>query len=176
MKKSRNVILIGFMGCGKTTTGLKLSWKMKVPVEDTDKMIEKREGRSISDIFAKDGEETFRRMETELLRQISESRYSRILSVGGGTPVREENRELLKKCGTVVYLRLKPETVYERLKGDMTRPLLQCEDPLGRIRELMAGRREAYESCADVIIDVDEISLDECTEKILAAVQGETQD
>lgn len=170
-KKMKNIVLIGFMGCGKSTTGLKLSWKLKLPVEDTDKMIEKKAGCSISEIFAKDGEEAFRQMETELLRQISESRYSRILSVGGGTPVREENRELLKKCGSVVYLRIRPETVYERLKGDMTRPLLQCEDPLGRIRELLEARREAYESCADVIIDVDSISLDECVEKITEAVR-----
>ena len=112
-KRYKNIILIGFMGCGKTTTGLRLSWKLKLPVEDTDKLIEKKAGCSISEIFARDGEAAFRKMETELLEQISESRYSRILSVGGGTPVLPENRELLKKCGMVIYLRVKPETVYD---------------------------------------------------------------
>lgn len=171
-KKSRNIILIGFMGCGKTTTGLRLSWKLKLPAEDTDKLIEKREGCTVAEIFAREGEEAFRSKETELLRQISESKFTRILSVGGGTPIRAENRELLKKCGTVVYLRVKPETVYERLKGDTTRPLLQCEDPLEKIKSLMKSRQEAYESCADVILDADEMSMEDCISRIMDAARG----
>lgn len=171
-KRYKNIILIGFMGCGKTTTGLRLSWKLKLPVEDTDKLIEKKAGCSISEIFARDGEAAFRKMETELLEQISESRYSRILSVGGGTPVLPENRELLKKCGMVIYLRVKPETVYERLKGDTTRPLLQCADPLEKIRRLIGERYLAYESCADFILDVDELTLEESTDRIMEAVNN----
>ena len=164
-------MLIGLMGAGKTTVGLKLSWKLKLPVEDTDKLIERKAGKSISEIFQTEGEEVFRKMETELLREISGRAYQRILSVGGGTPVREENRRLLKECGTVVYLRLRPETVWERVKDDNTRPLLQCEDPLGRIRELMAARKEAYESCADLILDVDELTPQECADRIARAME-----
>lgn len=172
MKKvSKNVLLIGFMGAGKTTVGIKLSWRLRIPVDDTDKMIERRTGKSISEIFATEGEEAFRRMETELLKEISEQPYRRILSVGGGTPVREENRELLKKCGKVIYLRVKPETVFERVKEDKTRPLLQCEDPLGRISELMDARKACYEECADVIIDVDEIDAAECAERIMMKME-----
>lgn len=165
-KIKKNVLLIGFMGAGKTSVGRKLSWKLRIPVEDTDKLIEQKAGKSISEIFATEGEEAFRRMETEELREICSRPYSRILSVGGGTPVREENRKLLKKCGTVVYLRVKPETVWERLKEDTTRPLLNCEDPLAKIRELMAARKEAYESCADVILDVDEMNVDDCASSL----------
>lgn len=166
MKRKKNIILIGFMGSGKTTVGLKLSYRLRIPVEDTDKMIERREGRSISEIFAVEGEEYFRQQETALLKEISTRDYKRILSVGGGTPVRPENRSLLKQCGTVVYLRLRPETVHERLKGDTNRPLLQCEDPLERIRTLMDARKEAYEECADIVIDVDGLP----TEEILTAI------
>ena len=166
----KSIVLIGFMGSGKTTVGLRLSWKLRIPVEDTDKLIEKREGCTISEIFEREGEEAFRRKETELLRQIAESRFRRILSVGGGTPVREENRELLRRCGTVVYLRVRPETVFERLKDDSSRPLLQCEDPLEKIRSLMADRREAYESCADAILDADELSSEECLEAVMKIV------
>lgn len=166
MGRKNNIILIGFMGSGKTSVGLRLSYRMKVPVEDTDKLIEQSEKRSISSIFANEGEEYFRSRETELLKEISERNYRRILSVGGGTPVRAENRELLRQCGTVVYLRIKPENVYERLKGDTTRPLLACEDPLGRIRELMEARKDAYEECADIIIDVDEISMEEILNRL----------
>lgn len=165
MKK--NIVLIGYMGSGKTTVGLKLSYRLQVPVEDTDKLIERRENCAISELFANKGEEYFRQKETELIRELGERNYQRIYSVGGGTPVREENRKLLKELGTVVWLRVRPETVYERLKSDTTRPLLQCENPKERIREMIEGRREAYESCADIIVDVDECNVDEILEKIL---------
>lgn len=166
MKQNRNLVLIGFMGSGKTSVGLKLSYRLRMTVEDTDKLIERREGRSIREIFASQGEEYFRQLESALLAELTGQRYARIYSVGGGTPVREENRRLLKKLGKVIYLRVKPETVYERLKGDTSRPLLQCEDPLGRIKELMESRREAYESCADVIVDADELEMDTLINKI----------
>ncbi len=165
-----NIILIGVMGAGKTCVGLKLSWKLKKPVEDTDKMIEKKKGCSISEIFRTEGEEAFRQMETQLLQEIKSRKYGRILSVGGGLPVREENRRLLKECGTVVYLRVRPETIYERLKADKSRPLLQCEDPLGRIRALLEERKEAYESCADLILDADEIDVNACADRIAEMV------
>ncbi len=163
----KNIVLIGFMGSGKTTVGISLSWKLKMAVEDTDKLIERRAGKSIRDIFATEGEGAFRRMETDLLKELSEKKYSRILSVGGGTPVNPVNRALLKKCGTVVYLRLKAETVYARLREDTTRPLLQCENPLEQIRTLLTARESAYAECADVIIDVDEITIEEVVHKII---------
>ncbi len=166
MEQRKNVILIGFMGSGKTTVGLKLSYKMRMPVEDTDKLIERREGKTISKIFEEDGESYFRNLETGLLREIKERNYERILSVGGGTPINPINRQLLKECGTVIYLRVRPETVYERVKADTTRPLLQCENPLERIRELLNARSQAYEECADIIMDTDELSLEEIVNKI----------
>ena len=118
--KRRNIVLIGFMGSGKTTLGLKLSYLLRMPVEDTDKMIERQEGRSISEIFADEGEAYFRELETEVLRKCGSRKYEYILSVGGGTPVNPVNRPLLHQCGTVVYLRVSPEVVYERLNNDTT--------------------------------------------------------
>lgn len=167
MRQDKNLVLIGFMGSGKTSVGLKLSYRLRMTVEDTDKLIERREGRSISEIFEQQGEEYFRQQETALLEELAEQKFSRIYSVGGGTPVREENRKLLKKLGKVIYLRIRPETVYERLKEDTTRPLLQCENPLERIRELLESRREAYEECADMIIDVDELGMEDILNKIV---------
>lgn len=164
--KRKNIVLIGFMGSGKTTLGLKLSYLLRMPVEDTDKLIERQEGRSITQIFADDGEAYFRELETEMLRKCGNRKYERILSVGGGTPVNPVNRELLHKCGTVVYLRVAPETVYERLKNDTTRPLLQCEDPLEKIRELLAVRDAIYTECADIILDVDNRHSDELAEEL----------
>lgn len=165
--KRKNLVLIGFMGSGKTSVGLRLSYRMRRPVEDTDKLIERREGRSISEIFAREGEEYFRRQETALLEELVGRRHNAIFSVGGGTPVRPENRALLKRLGTVVLLRIRPETVYERLKGDTTRPLLQGGEPLPRIRALMEERKEAYEACADFILDVDDMESEDILREIV---------
>ncbi len=165
-----NVVLIGFMGCGKSTMGIRLSYRLQYILEDTDKLIEARAGMSVREIFASEGEEAFREMETQLLRKLAEKKGPRVYSVGGGTPVRTVNRPLLKKLGTVVYLRTRPETVYERLKNDTARPLLQGEDPLGKIRSLMADRETAYAETADVILDVDEMTPDQVVESILWSI------
>lgn len=171
MERKKNIILTGFMGCGKTSVGIKLSYRLRMPVEDTDKYIEQKEGRSINSIFAQDGEGYFRALETKILEEFRDKSYTRIISVGGGTPVNPVNRELLKQCGTVVYLRVRPETVYERLKNDTSRPLLQCENPLEKIRSLMSERREAYEETADIIIDVDDKSMEEILGELTIQLQ-----
>lgn len=166
-----NVVLIGFMGSGKSTMGIRLSYQLRYALEDTDKLIEARAGKSINEIFAQEGEEAFRQMETELLKKLAEKKGRRIYSVGGGTPVRAVNRPLLKELGTVVYLRARPETIYERLKDDSTRPLLQGEDPLGKIRRMMAEREEAYIETADVVLDVDEMTAEQVVEHIAGCVR-----
>lgn len=163
-----HVILTGFMGSGKSSLGVKLSYRMKMPLLDTDKIIEKKQGCTISELFRQQGEEAFRAMETECLKEIGRQKGAYVISTGGGLPVREENRALLKEMGTVVYLRVRPETVYERLKDDTTRPLLQGEDPLGKIKKLMEERKEAYESSAELIIDADDAD----TEILLGRISG----
>lgn len=150
-----NIILIGFMGSGKSTVGIRLSYLLRMAVIDTDKLIEKRAGKSIPDIFADEGEAGFRRRENECLHGLMEEKGKKILSTGGGLPLREENREALKKLGYVVYLRAKPETIYERVKNDTTRPLLQTENPQERIRTLLNERENLYQAAADTVIEVD---------------------
>lgn len=162
-----NIILIGFMGSGKTSVGIKLSYQMKRIMIDTDKWIEQKQKMSVSEIFAAFGEEEFRRMETRCLERLMECADHQIISAGGGLPMRKENHPLLKELGKVFYLRVSPETVYERLKNDTTRPLLQVENPKERIRTLLLDRGPVYEACADVIIDVSELSFDEILENIL---------
>lgn len=170
-QKGQHLVLIGFMGSGKTSIGRSLSYKLKRAFYDTDKMIEDREGVTISDIFAAKGERYFRELETDVLREIREDRIPRIYSLGGGTPVSLQNQPLIKTIGTVVYLRLKPEEVWERLKGDTTRPLLQCEDPLSKIKNLMKLRAPAYERCADIIIDNGSKDRDEVIGEILGELE-----
>ena len=170
-QKGQHLVLIGFMGSGKTSIGRSLSYKLKRAFYDTDKMIEDREGVTISDIFAAKGEKYFRELETDVLREIREDRIPRIYSLGGGTPVSLQNQPLIKTIGTVVYLRLKPEEVWERLKGDTTRPLLQCDDPLSKIKNLMKLRAPAYERCADIIIDNGSKDRDEVISEILGELE-----
>ncbi len=168
-----NVILIGFMGCGKSTVGLKLSYRLRKSVIDTDKEIEKEEKRSISDIFQQDGEAYFRNKETECLQKLIETSGNQIISAGGGLPMREANRELLHQLGQVIYLRAKAETIYERLKHDTSRPLLQGEHPEEKIRILMAEREQNYEKAADVIIDVDGKDFDQILREIEEMIQDQ---
>lgn len=134
-----NVILTGFMGCGKTSVGLKLSYRLRRTVIDTDREIEREEKRTISDIFAADGESYFRDRETVCLRKLIESAGNQIISVGGGLPLREENRRLLHELGQVFYLRATGETIYARLKGDTTRPLLAGGRSAVKDRDAAAG-------------------------------------
>ena len=162
-----NIILIGYMGCGKTTVGKNLARITGYTFTDTDEMIEKQQGRTISEIFATDGEEAFRKMETKLLEQlIQEQSTQLVISTGGGMPLREKNRKLLAELGTVIYLQTKPQTVYERIKDDTKRPLLQCEDPLARINEMLAARGPIYESTTNNIIPVDDLRQSEIAELI----------
>lgn len=170
--KKDNIILIGFMGSGKTTTGISLSYRLQCTLSDTDKMIEKREGRSISEIFAAEGEDYFREKETELLRKLGEEKARQIFSVGGGTPLRAENRKLLSGLGTVIYLKVSPKTVYERLKGDTTRPLLQGEDPMERIRTLLGEREEIYTEAADIVVTADGKKPAQIVDEIAALLKG----
>lgn len=165
-----NVILIGFMGCGKSTVGIKLSYRLRRSMLDTDKMIEKEEGRTISEIFATEGENYFRDLETRCLKKLIATVNNQIISVGGGLPVREENHALLKKLGKVVYLRANAETIYERVKHDTSRPLLQGENPQEKIRTLMNQRADVYEKAADVIIDVDDKDFDTILDEIAASL------
>ena len=165
MKK--NIILIGYMGCGKTTLGKKLSYRERVALLDTDKMIENKQDMTISEIFKVQGEEAFRQMETDCLKEMAGYTDRYIISVGGGLPLREENRKLLKELGCVIYLRAKPDTIYDRLKNDVTRPLLQGEDPEKKIREMLLVRGPVYEQAADAVVDVDEKGYEAIIKEIL---------
>ena len=168
-----HIILIGFMGSGKSTVGFRLSYKLKKCLIDTDKLIEELEGMSISEMFAVKGEAYFRQKETECLNRLFYELGSRVISLGGGTPVREENRDIIKRLGKVVYLQASPDTIYERVKHDTSRPLLQCEDPKGRIKELLAVRNPIYESVADIVIKVDGKEMKNVVQEIVEAVQYE---
>lgn len=165
-----NIILIGFMGSGKSTLGCFMENKGYTLI-DTDEAIEKNMETSISEIFATKGEEYFRNLETECIKELIENKTDKtVVSVGGGLPMREENRTLLKTLGKVVYLRATVDTLVNRLTGDTKRPLLAGGDLRQKITELFAKREAVYESLSDVIIDTDNCTLEEIFSGIMEAL------
>ncbi len=166
-----NIILIGFMGCGKSSIGKYMSKRRRYRLIDTDSYIEEKQGREIGEIFSSDGEETFRQMETDCLRELIEMTDSElVVAVGGGLPMREVNRELLQKLGTIVYLRTSIDTLEERLKGDTKRPLLQGGELRAKIENLFAQRENTYVELADIIVDTDNCSYAEVFNRIREAL------
>ncbi len=163
----KNIVLIGFMGSGKTTIGKALEKKTDMAFVDTDELIEAYEGCKISNIFADKGETYFRRLENETLKKLVTGTNFKIISTGGGIVVNKSNIPLLKQLGKVFYLRIKPKTVVERLKEDKTRPLLIGEDKLVKVEQLMTDRKELYEMAADKTVDVDCLSVNEIVSRIL---------
>jgi shikimate kinase len=150
---ARNIALIGFMGAGKTTVGAILAQILGFEFLDTDKVIEQRQGRRIPDIFAKEGEPYFRRLESELCAEL-ESATHKVIATGGGLPVNPANLESLRRHAFVACLWASPETLHARVRTQQHRPLLLAEDPLARIRELLALRTPAYKQ-AHLILGVD---------------------
>jgi len=119
---------------------------------DTDTVIEQRIGCSIRDFFEREGEVRFRDIEQEVLAELGQTAVG-ILATGGGSVLREANRQQLRKHFHVIYLRSSPEDLFRRLRHDVKRPLLQVEDPLGRLRELHAARDPLYRDTAHDIVD-----------------------
>ena len=154
--KTGTIFLIGFMASGKTTVGKLLAKMCGAAYIDTDEEIVKLEGRSIPDIFASDGEAYFRNLETKVLYSLKEEKDSlRVVSVGGGLPVREENRRIMKETGKTVYLTASVETLKGRLEGKSGRPMLDNANLEERIRYLMDQREALYLDAADTCIATD---------------------
>ena len=167
---TKNIVLVGFMGSGKSLTSNKLARALNREIFSTDKLIEQREGRAIADIFRDSGEAYFRKVEKEVVEEIS-NQTDIILDCGGGVVLDPENMANLKKNGLVIYLSAPPERIYNNIKGQKHRPLLNVEDPQLKISELLASR-ETYYQKADVIIDADK-PIDQIAEDILEVINNE---
>lgn len=162
-----NIVLIGFMGTGKTTIARKICEKTGYDIREIDEMIEENMGMTITQMFEYYGEEYFRDLETEQVRELS-STDGAVISCGGGTVMRPQNVRMLKSAGKIILLRAKPETVLDRVKraGDK-RPLLNKYQSRGYISWLMKKRSDIYMDTADFIVDVDGKSADIIADEIL---------
>lgn len=171
MKQNTNVILIGFMGSGKTSVGEQLASQLLFTFKDTDHLIEEQVGNTIKHVFETKGEAYFRDLETDLLKRLLHEYKETILSSGGGVPVREENRKLLRELGTVIYLRASKETLLQRLRGDQTRPLLQGASLEAKINQLLQDREVIYQETSHIQIDTDYKSINEIVSEICQSLE-----
>jgi shikimate kinase len=160
-----NIALIGFMGTGKTSVGRLVAEQLHFEYLDTDEMIQAGTGRSITDIFTKDGEPAFRALEEKAVEELS-TRVKTVISTGGGLPVNLNNLNSLKTHALVVSLWSSPEKIWERVRYQSHRPLLHDQNPQAKIRELLAARAPFYKK-ADVLLNTDLRSVREVVQQVI---------
>lgn len=165
----KNIILTGFMGVGKTSVGTRLAKDLGYTFVDTDEIIEADEQTAISEIFATRGEPYFRDVEARVVRRVMEGE-GQVISTGGGAVIRDENREAFRTGGLTVCLTGRPEVIFDRIKRETHRPLLQVGDPLAKIRELLESREACYR-LADMTIDTSDKSVKDVIAEIKERVK-----
>lgn len=164
MRSFKNIALVGFMGAGKSTVGHMLASLLHLRFVDTDAMIEERAGKRIAEIFATAGEETFRKMESDVCAELAKIDGC-VISTGGGMVVNPANLQSLKEHALVVCLWASAETIFNRVKNQGHRPLLKTDDPLAKIRELLAQRAPFYRQ-ADVLLNCEQRSPREVAQHV----------
>jgi len=181
MIKSKSIVFLsGFMGSGKSTIGPRLAKKLGYEFVDVDILIEESEGISISEIFARHGEKRFRLLEKEILHKILRNNRNVVVSLGGGTLTRRENRELVRNGGVLIYLKAEPKVILERIEGgSIDRPMLLAPDGsrlsrrelLLRIESLLRERERHYLEAA-IIIDTSGKSISGAVGEITSKLKG----
>ena len=163
---ARNVVLIGFMGAGKSVVGAKLAARLEWTLCDTDQIVESAAGMSVAQIWAAEGEVGFRAREHDAVLRACAGDH-RVIACGGGAILRLRNFSVLKGAGTVVYMRGSREVLLARVGDAAGRPLLGEQ---GAFDRLLASRAPSYETAADVIVDIDDRSPDQLVDDIMAAI------
>ncbi|ADI01183.1 MULTISPECIES: shikimate kinase [Syntrophothermus] len=162
----KNIVLIGFMGTGKSTIGQRLARKLGMIFVDTDREIEKITGMTVAEIFRKHGEKRFRSEEKLLAHKLAQ-REGLIISCGGGMPLDPENMKVLGENGVIIGLKASPEDVFRRvMRKRHHRPLIDRELTLERLRAMMA-EREKYYQCAHITVDTSTHGIEELVHKII---------
>lgn len=166
-----NIFLVGMMGAGKTTLGKALAKKLQREFIDTDKVLVERTGVSVNTIFEIEGEEGFRRRESAVLAELAQ-RPGCVIATGGGAVLSEENRRVMRENGTVVYLRARLDSLWERTRQDTSRPLLRTPDPRATLADLLEKRDPLYRDAAHVIVDTGFQSAATLVSRVTAALDA----
>ena len=170
MKGGGNIFLVGMMGAGKTTVGRILARRLKLRFFDSDHEIERRCGVKIPVIFEIEGESGFRSREAQAIDELA-ANQGIVLATGGGVVLDPGNRGRLAAAGTVVYLRARPEDLYDRVRHDRNRPMLAAPDLLERLRALHAQRDPLYSAIADVVVDTGAQSVQALARSLLQTLR-----
>ena len=165
------IVLIGFMGAGKSSVGRTLARMTGLSRFDTDEIVAARFGLTVSEVFETKGEEKFRQAETEALRELV-GKCGAIITTGGGILLKPENVELVRQLGTVVHLEADEETLSRRINRRTTRPLLRTENPRATLTELLRVRLPLYRAAADIQVDTTLLTHDEVAKKILNHIEN----
>ncbi len=164
-----NIFLVGMMGAGKTTVGRALAQKMQMRFADTDKILVERTGVPVATIFEIEGEAGFRRRESAILAELARDPQC-VIATGGGAVLAAENREVMRRCGTVVYLRARVEHLWERTRHDTNRPLLATPDPRATLARLLEERDPLYREAAHVVVDTGMQSAGSLAARVMVAL------
>lgn len=166
-----HIVLIGFMGSGKTRVGKQLAKDLGLPFVDLEKQITKKMNLTVREIFERFGEPFYRALETYGLKELTESKKQSVVSIGAGTPMQEQNEEYIKKLGTVVYIKGSYATLKERLEGSGKSPLLDGEDREEKIKKLLKQRDPVYKKFADMTVVTGEKPFEELVQEIEEKLQ-----
>ena len=162
---ARNIVLIGFMGTGKSVVGQALAARLSCPFVDVDAAIEQAQGRPIRTIFAEDGEAAFRQAERAMIRQATQ-RAGQVIAAGGGAVMDDANAAALTQSGWLVWLKAAPDVILQRIGNPLSRPLLNVPDPKARMAELLALREATYAK-ADAVVDTTHRTVEQVVDDIL---------
>ena len=171
MDAALSIFLVGMMGAGKSTVGLRLARRLDRPYLDVDRELEARLGVDIPTIFDLEGEAGFRRREAALIDELTRQ-SGLVLATGGGAVLLPENRLAMRSRGLVVFLKPTPAELWQRLRRDRHRPLLQTPDPRGRIQQLLIEREPLYHEIADHVIQSGRQPAEQVVERIVAWLGG----
>ena len=169
-----NIFLVGMMGAGKTTLGRALAARMKREFVDTDRLLVDRTGVPVATVFEIEGEDGFRRRESAVLREVCEQE-ALVVATGGGIVLSEENRRVMRESGTVIYLRARVESLWERTRHDSNRPLLATPNPRDKLAELLSQREPLYREVAHITVDSGPQSATTLVNRVLAALRAESK-
>lgn len=166
IKNKTNIALIGFMGSGKSSVGKKLAAELNKNFVEVDDLITAHKGIPITQIFAEEGEISFRELEIEFVKKVAQQK-NQVIVTGGGTVLNKINIDRLRQSSAVVYLTASPRIILQRVCNDTTRPLLNTEGQFERIKELLAFRKPYYERAADITVKTSRLKIDTIVARII---------